>query len=140
MVRLYWGWSFFLAGKGKLSNLSQPTEFFASLHIPFPAANAVVVGATECFGGLLLLVGLASRLVSLPLTFLLVVAYFTADNDALRAVFSDPDKFLNATEFQFLFAVLIVLIFGPGFFSVDCLLGKIFGAKASESTTPLAQG
>ncbi|MEI9893509.1 MAG: DoxX family protein [Chthoniobacter sp.] len=56
LVRLYWGWSFFQTGKGKLSDLSKPTEYFASLHIPLPALNAVLAGATECFGGLLLLV------------------------------------------------------------------------------------
>lgn len=140
IVRLYWGWEFFQTGKGKLTNLSQPTAFFASLHIPFPAANAVVVGTTECFGGLLLLVGFASRLISLPLIFLLIVAYLTADSDAVRAIFTDPDKFLNATEFQFLFAAIIVLIFGPGFFSIDSLLGKVSGAKASASTHSAAEG
>lgn len=138
IVRLYWGWQFFQTGKGKLSNLSQPTEFFASLHIPFPAFNAALVGATECFGGLLLLIGLASRLVSIPLTILLCVAYLTADNEALRSIFSDPDKFLSATPFQFLFATLLVLIFGPGAFSVDYLIGKKFGAAASAPTPPTA--
>jgi len=138
IVRLYWGWSFFQTGKGKLSDLSQPTEFFASLHIPFPAFNAVLVGTTECVGGLLLLVGLASRLISLPLIVLLSVAYLTADNEALHSIFSDPDKFLSATPFQFLFAVLLVLIFGPGAISIDHLLQKKFGAAASESTAPAA--
>jgi putative oxidoreductase len=132
VIRLYWGWEFFQAGKGKLMNLSQPTEFFASLHIPFPAWNAIIVATTECFGGLLLIIGLASRLISLPLIFLLIVAYFTADSEALRAIFSDPDKFLGATEFQFLFATVIVLIFGPGVFSLDWLLGKFLRAPASE--------
>jgi putative oxidoreductase len=138
IVRLYWGWSFFQTGKGKLSDLSQPTEFFTSLHIPFPAFNAALVGATECIGGLLLLVGLASRLISIPLIFLLVVAYLTADNEALRSIFSDPDKFLSATPFQFLFAVVLILIFGPGAISIDHLLKKKFGATASESTAAAA--
>jgi len=138
IVRLYWGWAFFQTGKGQLSDLSRPTEFFASLHIPFPAFNALLAGATECFGGLLLVIGLGSRLVSIPLAFLLCVAYVTADNEALRAIFSDPDKFLSATEFQFLFAVLIVLIFGPGKISLDHLIGKKFGPPASEPTTPSA--
>jgi putative oxidoreductase len=138
IVRLYWGWQFFQTGKGKLSDLSQPTEFFTSLHIPFPAFNAALVATTECVGGLLLLVGLASRLISMPLIFLLCVAYLTADNEALRSIFSDPDKFLSATPFQFLFAVVIVLIFGPGAFSLDHLIGKKFGAAASTSTSPAA--
>lgn len=134
IVRLYWGWQFFQTGKGKLSDLSQPTEFFASLHIPFPAFNAALVGATECFGGLLLLVGLASRLTAIPLTILLCVAYLTADSEALRSIFSDPDKFTSATPFLFLFATLLVLVFGPGAFSIDYLIGKKLGVNASTPT------
>lgn len=138
IVRLYWGWQFFLTGKGKLSDLSQPTQFFTSLHIPFPAFNAVLVSVTECVGGLLLLVGLASRLISIPLIILLCVAYLTADNEALRSIYSDPDKFTGATPFLFLFAAVLICIFGPGVFSVDYLLGKKFGAPASTSTPPSA--
>ena len=31
VIRLYWGWEFFLTGKGKLMDLRKPTEFFQSL-------------------------------------------------------------------------------------------------------------
>jgi len=124
IIRLYWGWEFFLTGKGKLLDLSKPTEYFASLGIPLPHFNAILAGCTECFGGLLLLVGLASRLITLPMMILLVVAYLTADSEAARAIFSDPDKFLGAAEFQFLFAVVIVFVCGPGAFSLDALLAR----------------
>ncbi len=67
--------------------------------------------ATECFGGLLLLAGLCSRLISIPLTILLTVAYLTADLDKVKMIFSDPDKFLTADEFLFLFAVVLGLRF-----------------------------
>jgi putative oxidoreductase len=129
VIRLFWGWHFFLTGKGKLMDLSKPTQYFESLGIPFPHAQAILAGSVECFGGLLLLGGLASRLISIPLMILLAVAYFAADLDAVRAIFSDPDKFLNAAEFQFLSAVLIVFVFGPGAFSLDALLGKYFKRK-----------
>jgi hypothetical protein len=62
-IRLYWGWQFFLTGKGKLMNLERTSNFFLSLHIPLPHLNAWVVGVTECVGGLLLLTGLGTRLV-----------------------------------------------------------------------------
>jgi len=142
VVRLYWGWSFFQTGYGKLQDLSKPTEFFASLNIPFPAVSAVLASTTECFGGLLLLVGLASRLTTLPLIFTMVIAYLTTEGEALHALFNDhdPDKFLTATPFQFLFAVLLVLIFGPGAFSIDHLLSKKFRAAASESSTQPPHG
>ena len=126
VIRLYWGWEFFLTGKGKLTDLSKPGQYFESLGIPFPHFSALLAGCTELIGGLLLLVGLANRLISVPLMILLVTAYFTADSDVVRAIFSDPDKFLSATEFQFLFAVVIVFVFGPGALSLDALIGKYF--------------
>ena len=124
LIRLYWGWGFFQTGKGKLSNIAQPTEFFQSLGIPFPHAQAILVGTTECIGGLLLLLGLLSRLASIPLTILLIVAYLTADIALVKNILGDPDKFLAADEFLFLFVVLLILLFGPGKFSVDWLLNR----------------
>jgi putative oxidoreductase len=133
-VRLFWGWQFFLAGKGKLMDLAKPTQFFESLGIPFPHAQAVLVGSVECFGGLLLLMGLATRLISVPLMILLTVAYLTADIDRVRAILSDPDKFVTADEFLFLFAVVIIFVFGPGAFSVDALIGKYFKRHAEKGS------
>jgi putative oxidoreductase len=124
VIRLYWGWSFFETGKGKLMNLDKTTAYFAELNLPLPKLNALLAGSTECFGGLLLLVGLGSRLVSLPLIFTMIVAYATADSEALHAIFSDPDKFTSATPFLFLFAVVIIFLFGPGKLSLDALLFK----------------
>jgi putative oxidoreductase len=127
VVRLYWGWQFFMTGKGKLGNLERVTGFFQNLGIPFPHQQAILVGCVECGGGLLLLAGLASRLVSIPLASTLIVAYLTADLDRVKVIFSDPDKFLGADEFLFLFAVVTVLVFGPGKFSLDHLLRKKIG-------------
>jgi putative oxidoreductase len=130
VIRLYWGWEFFLTGKGKLMDLRKPTEFFQSLGIPFPHAQAILAGATECFGGLLLLAGLCSRLVSVPLTILLAVAYLTADLDKVKLIFRDPDKFLTADEFLFLFVIVLVFAFGPGKLSIDWLIKR----KASPNS------
>jgi putative oxidoreductase len=133
VIRLYWGWEFFLTGKGKLMDLEKPAAFFQSLGIPFPYAQAMLAGATECFGGLLLLAGFCSRLISFPLTILLTVAYLTADLDKVKTIFSDPDKFLTADEFLFLFVAVLVLAFGPGKFSVDWLIKRGVAPPSSES-------
>lgn len=133
-LRLYWGSAFFLAGLGKLRNLSVPTEFFTTLGIPFPAFNAVLAGSAECFGGLLLLVGLASRLAALPLIFTMLVAYLTADLAVVKNVFADPDAFTSAAPFLYLLTALLVFVFGPGAFSLDYLLGKKFAPRASTTT------
>src|ERR1700677_269316 len=131
-MRLYWGWQFFGTGKGKLMNHEKVTMFFDSLHIPFPSFNAYLAGGTECVGGLLLLVGLGSRLVCLPLIFVLFIAYVTAESESLKAIFTDPDKFTGATPFLFLVACVVVLAFGPGKFSVDALLAKKFPGEGNQ--------
>ena len=130
VIRLYWGWQFFQTGKGKLMNLDRTAGFFQSLNIPHPHLNAVMAGCTECFGGLCLLLGLGSRILTIPLIFTMSIAYLTAESDALHAIFSDPDKFVSATPFEFMFAAIIVLVFGPGKFSLDWLLARTLSPKA----------
>lgn len=114
-------------------DLEKPTAYFQSLGIPLAHAQAILAGATECFGGLLLLAGLCARLISIPLTILLTVAYLTADLDRVKAIFSDPDKFLTADEFLFLFVVVLVFAFGPGKFSIDWLIKRRITPPSSES-------
>jgi putative oxidoreductase len=122
LVRLYWGWQFAQSGWGRLHHVSQATQFFASLNIPFPGANVVFISSLEFVGGILLILGLGSRLISLLLACDMIVAYVTADPEALHAIFSDPGKFYNADPYTFLFASLLILIFGPGRFALDWLL------------------
>jgi putative oxidoreductase len=123
-VRLYWGWQFMTNGWGKLHNLAKITDFFTSLNIPLPALNAHFISGLEFFGGILLILGLGTRLIALLFVADMFVAYWTADHDALVQFFSDPGKFYAASPFTFLFASLIVLIFGAGLFSIDALLAK----------------
>jgi putative oxidoreductase len=123
-VRLYWGWQFAQTGWGKLHNIGRITGFFASLGIPFPSFNAHFVSGLEFFGGLLLIAGLASRVTGFLLAGNMFVAYWTADHDALVSIFSDPGKFYVADPYTFLFASLMVLIFGAGLFSLDTLVSR----------------
>lgn len=113
-----------MTGRGKLMNVDRTAEFFAGLGLPAPLLNAYAAGATECFGGLLLLLGLGSRLTAVPLAFTMLVAYATAHRDVLQGLFSNPDGFVSAPPFQFLFAALLVLVFGPGPLSIDGLLAR----------------
>jgi putative oxidoreductase len=124
VVRLYWGLQFMQTGWGKLHHLARTTAFFQSLGIPFPAVNAHCVSGLEFAGGLLLIVGLASRLTGFLLAGNMLVAYWTADHEALVSVFSDPGKFYGADPYTFLFASLLVLIFGAGFFSLDTAIAR----------------
>src|SRR6266436_895781 len=130
LVRLYWGWQLIESGWGKLHHLEKVTEFFTSLGLPMPAQTAVAISCLEFFGGIFLAIGLLSRLTALALTINLIVAYITADREALFSIFSDPDKFYAAAPYTFLVASLIVLLFGPGKFALDTLLERLAGTAA----------
>ena len=132
-VRLYWGLQFMQTGWGKLHNLAHVAQFFASLGIPAPGANAVFVACVEFFGGALLVLGLASRLVGLVLTGNMLVAFFAADREALMSIFSHPGKFYSAAPYTFLFAAVLILIFGPGWFALDTMIARRYdSAQALE--------
>jgi putative oxidoreductase len=133
-VRLYWGWQISQNGWGKLHNLPHVTEFFTSLGLPAPGPTATFVAAFEFTGGILLAIGLFSRIAALGFVIDMTMAYITADREAFLSVFSDPDKFMAAAPFTLLFASLLVLIFGPGKIAVDTLLGRWF--PASETNAP----
>jgi putative oxidoreductase len=124
-VRLYWGWEFMEDGWGKLHNLAKVTEYFASLNLPAPAQTALFVSIIELVGGVLLAVGLFSRLTGLVLTVNMLTAYVTGDREALLSVFTAPDKFSAAAPYMYLFASLVILIFGPGKFALDTLLDRL---------------
>ena len=121
-IRLYWGWQFAQTGWGKLHNLAKVTDFFTGLGIPAPGLNAVAVSWMEFAGGILLAIGLGSRFFGLILAFDMLVAYLTAGREALLSIFSDPGKFYADDAYTFLFASVLILIFGPGRFSLDALL------------------
>jgi putative oxidoreductase len=123
-IRLYWGWQFIQTGLGKLRNQPKIVDFFTSLNIPFPSFNAHFVSGLEFCGGILLILGLFSRPISLLLTGSMFVAFWTADYEALASIFADPGKFYAADPFTFLFAALLILVFGPGLFSLDALIAS----------------
>jgi putative oxidoreductase len=133
-VRLYWGWQFMQTGWGKLSDFGKVVNFFTDLGIPAPALNAYFVSALEFGGGVLLILGLGSRLIALPLVIDMIVAYITADREALFSIISAPDKFTGAAPYTFLIASLIVLIFGPGKVSVDAFLAGRLGSSQVRRT------
>lgn len=129
-LRLYFFWQLFLTGKGKLSNIGKVIDFFTGLGIPAPGLNAYFVSSLECFGGLLLIIGLASRPLALMVTISMCVAYLTSEQKAVATFFSDSDNFVQAAPFPYLLTALIVLAFGPGLISIDALLKRVIGKKA----------
>ena len=134
VLRAYFFWQLFMTGQGHLANIGKVSEFFVSLGIPFPTLNAYLSSSVECFGSLLLIIGLASRLTAIPVAVTMAVAYLTADLDAVTSIFSDADKFVKADPFPYFICALIVLVFGPGRFSIDALIKSKLGDLRQTDT------
>ena len=129
LLRLSVGAMFFLAGRGKLMHLDRTTEFFAGLGIPFPHLNAIMAASTECFGGLLIVMGLLTRLASIPLAFVMVVAIATAKMGEVHNL----GDFVGLSELAYLLIFVWLAISGPGVVSLDFLLCKILGKSDRPS-------
>jgi putative oxidoreductase len=134
-VRMYWGWQLAQSGWGKLHNLSNVSNFFMSLNLPYPAQTAIFISCVEFFGGILLALGLLSRTTALVLTINMIVAYVTADREALLSVFSDPDKFYAAAPYTFLVASVIILLFGPGKLALDALIRRLLETRPLQEAS-----
>ncbi len=133
-IRLYWGWQFAQDGWGKLTHLEKVTDYFTSLNLPAPHATAVLVALVELVGGILLALGLGSRLTSLVLFVNMTMAYLSAPDDRVNFshVFSNPSDFYNATPYTYWFAALLILILGPGFFALDTLIKRRLKPQNSD--------
>lgn len=123
-IRLYWGIALFETGLGKFHNHQSVVDFFNSLTIPYPEANAYAVAFFETVGGLALALGFGARLMSIPLIVILCTALATAHREALLHIFQDPETFINQAPFNFLMASLVVFCFGPGSLSIDRFFTK----------------
>lgn len=131
-IRLYWGFLFLKSGLHKFQDIPETIQFFQNLHIPFAEINAYLVAFFEFLGGILLILGLGSRLICIPLIVIMIIAYLTAHREALLNVFHDMDTFTSQSPFNFILACLIIFSFGAGKFSIDYLLKKrtnLNGAK-----------
>ena len=129
LVRISLASVFVVTGWGKLHDLAKVTGYFTELGIPMPGLTAVVVATTEFIGGSLVLVGLFTRLASLPLAFSMLVAILTAkrgDIDGLATLF-------GFSEFTYLACFLWLAVAGAGPISLDrVLFSRLQKATASQ--------
>jgi len=121
LARLTVGAVFIGTGWGKLHNIDQTAEYFASLHIPAAAFQARLAAGTEFFGGILVLLGLGARLASLPLAFTMVVAILTAK----RAEIDGVTTLLGFEEWSYIVFFIWIALAGPGPLSLDALIRKL---------------
>ncbi|MEO8360878.1 MAG: DoxX family protein [Vicinamibacteria bacterium] len=126
LTRLVVGYAFIDSGGGKLKNMENTVNFFTDLGIPFPAANAAFVANLEYYGGMLILVGLLTRIVGLLLSSTMIVALMTADHATFvgaltrsgEAGLSDVAPFVLGAFMSWL------VVFGPGALSLDALVKR----------------
>ena len=126
MARLTVGWVFLQSGWGKLHNLEGVTDFFVSLGIPAAHLQAPLVAGIEFGGGLLLLMGLGTRIVAVPLIGVMAVAIGTAlwsDVEELSDLFS-------LAEFGYIVLLLGLVISGAGTLSADALLRRRLSSRS----------
>jgi len=129
LARLTVGLVFIGTGWGKLHSLGDVTDFFASLHIPAPGFNARLAASTEFFGGVLVLVGLGTRLASLPLAFTMIVAILTAK----RADINGLTALVGFEEWSYLVFFIWLAVAGAGPLSLDNVVWRFLGRKSSAA-------
>lgn len=123
IMRLVVGYVFMLTGWGKLNNLPQMIQNFTDWGIPFPKILTSFVSGVECFGGIMLILGLFTRIPAAMLAVVMVVAIKSAkwgDVDSLETL-------LGFEEVTYFAAFLWLAIAGPGAASLDRLLVNAAG-------------
>ncbi|MEZ5462782.1 DoxX family protein [Dokdonella sp.] len=120
VARITVGWVFLWAGWGKLGALPQVTENFREWGVMAPEIMAPFVSGLEFVGGIMLLLGLCTRIFSAPLIVVMVVA--------IKSVFWDQvdslDYLLGLSEFAYLAIFLWLSVAGPGTVSLDHVLQR----------------
>jgi len=106
----------------KWSGIEDVGTWFASMGIPFPLFNAYMAASTEILGVVLLTLGLFTRVISLPLIIVMIVAIVTVH---LGNGFSAGDNGFEIPLYYMIFLFIFVSN-GAGKFSLDRLL---FGDK-----------
>lgn len=123
-IRLFWGWYFFKAGLDKFGDIHSVAGFFEKIGIPFSLLSAYLAAGIELVGGLLLILGLASRLAAIPLIITMIVALITAYSEKFPLLLDDPIKIVELSPFTFLMASATIFIFGPGPYSIDAAIKR----------------
>jgi putative oxidoreductase len=118
LCRASLGAVFIASGWGKLQDLGKVSEFFGQLGIPLPGFNARLVAVTELVGGAAVLLGLGTRVASLPLAFTMAIAILTAK----RGEIDGPRALLALEEFTYLAVLVWLALAGAGRASIDHLV------------------
>ena len=125
LVRLVVGGVFLSEGVQKfLFPVALGVGRFTKIGIPIPAITAPFVGVVEILCGLLLLLGLVTRLATVPLIIDMLVAITTTK----IPIFVKSGFWMMAhearTDYSMILGAVFLLIVGSGSVSVDCWLNR----------------
>ena len=120
LARITVGWVFLWSGWGKLQSLPAITENFISWGIPFPHILTPLVSGLEFVGGILLLLGLMTRISAGALAVTMIVAIRSAKWDQVDSL----EALLGFEEAAYLALFTWLAIAGPGALSLDRLIGR----------------
>ncbi|MCH9812859.1 MAG: DoxX family protein [Epsilonproteobacteria bacterium] len=120
LARLTIAYGFYNPAMMKFSDISATATWFGKMGIPFPTLNAYMAATTELLGVILLTLGLFTRIISVPLIVVMIVAITTVH---IGNGFSAGDNGFEIPLYYMLF-LLIFLSHGAGKFSIDHLLFK----------------
>ena len=92
-LRLYLVPVFWMAGTQKIAGMDNTIQWFGNpdwgLGLPYPSLMAYLAAYTEAIGALMLLIGLATRWISIPLIITMLVAIFAVHWDNGWAAIAD---------------------------------------------------
>jgi putative oxidoreductase len=118
--RLILAYGFWSPAIMKWQGLAGTAGWFESMGYPVPMVSAILAAITEILGVFLLTLGLGSRLIAVPLIFVMLIAIFTVH---ISNGFAAGE---NGFEIPFYYILMLLglVAFGSGRFSIDYLLRK----------------
>ena len=129
LTRVTVGYAFFLTGRGKLGSLDTFTQFLSELGVPFAAQQAPFIAGLEFVGGICLVLGLLTRVMSTALLGTMVVALLTADRETFVKAWLPTGDVGPLDVAPWVFSLLLTWLasHGPGPLSLDTLLARWVG-------------
>src|SRR5581483_9889386 len=77
LIRLILAYGFYVPAKMKWADINSIAQWFKEMNIPAPTFNAYMAASTEATGVVLLILGLGTRLITVPLMIVMLVAIKT---------------------------------------------------------------
>ena len=135
-IRLMAGGVFFWEGILKFVYVNQGVGRFVKLGIPFPLVTAPFVGGLEIVGGILLMLGLGTRLIAIPFIAEMLVAMLSTKPRLFLGTLPLPPPPVPPqvgiwavlheirSEYAQIMSCIFLLISGPGPWSLDASLRR----------------